>query len=330
MSGQPNNLGRMAAPRRWRRALVLLAAAFGLALAACASIDPPPTPVSLAPAASQHAAGAPPSPERKRLIEAFGGLYNSPATEAFLDGVLAKLAPASDASARPYHVTVLDSPIVNAFALPSGDIFVTRGLLALADDTSEIAAVMAHEIGHITARHAAQRAEFEKTAALFTRVNSQVLAHPKLQDEVEARSKLAIARFSRQQEFEADQIGIKTIARAGYDPFGAAAIPHRPRRVERPSRFGHGRRIGRPPRYDVDASLDARAHRAGGRGSAAIRRAGDRRNRRATRILPPSTASLSATTRRKASCATMSSSIRDWGSPSRRRRASRSITSRPR
>ncbi len=222
MSGQPNNLGRMAAPRRWRRALVLLAAAFGLALAACASIDPPPTPVSLAPAASQHAAGAPPSPERKRLIEAFGGLYNSPATEAFLDGVLAKLAPASDASARPYHVTVLNSPIVNAFALPSGDIFVTRGLLVLADDTSEIAAVMAHEIGHITARHAAQRAEFEKTAALFTRVNSQVLAHYEAQDEVEARSKLAIARFSRQQEFEADQIGIKTIARAGYDPFGAA------------------------------------------------------------------------------------------------------------
>ena len=117
---------------------------------------------------------------------------------------------------------MLNSPIVNAFALPSGDIFVTRGLLALADDTSEIAAVMAHEIGHITAHHAAQRAEFEKTAALFTRVNSQVLAHYEAQDEAEARSKLAIARFSRQQEFEADQIGIKTIARAGYDPYGAA------------------------------------------------------------------------------------------------------------
>jgi len=222
MSGLPDNPGRTSAPRRGRRALVALAAAFGLALAGCASIDPPSTPVSLAPAAAQHITGAPPSPERKRLIEAFGGIYNAPATEAFLDGVLAKLAPASDASARPYHVTLLNSPIVNAFALPSGDIFVTRGVLALADDTSEIAAVMAHEIGHITARHAAQRAEFEKTAALFTHVNSQVLAHYEAQDEAEARSKLAIARFSRQQEFEADQIGIKTIARAGYDPYGAA------------------------------------------------------------------------------------------------------------
>ena len=163
-----------------------------------------------------------PNPERKRLIDAFGGVYSAPATQAYLDGVLMKIAPASGAAGPSYHVTVLNSPIVNAFSLPSGDIFVTRGLLALADDTSEIAAVMAHEIGHITARHAAQRAEFEKTTALFSRVNSQLLAQREAQDEVEARSKLAIARFSREQEFAADQIGIKTIARAGYDPYGAA------------------------------------------------------------------------------------------------------------
>ena len=85
-----------------------------------------------------------------------------------------------------------------------------------------MAAVMAHEIGHITARHAAQRAEFEKTTALFSRVNAQLLAQRQAQDEVEARSKLAIARFSREQEFAADQIGIKIIAHAGYDPYAAA------------------------------------------------------------------------------------------------------------
>jgi predicted Zn-dependent protease len=222
MSREPDHQARAAAPRFGRRAFIALAAAFGLGLAACAAIDPPPAPVSLAQPPVRPSGGAPVSPERKRLIDAFGGVYTAPATEAFLDEVLAKLSPASDASARRYHLTVLNSPIVNAFSLPSGDLFVTRGLLALADDTSEIAAVMAHEIGHITARHAAQRAEFEKTAALFTRVNSQLLAHSEAQDEAEARSKLAIARFSRQQEFEADQIGIKNIARAGYDPYGAA------------------------------------------------------------------------------------------------------------
>jgi predicted Zn-dependent protease len=222
MSGRPNGLGRTPALRRGRRLSTALAAAFAFSLAACASIDPPPAPLSVAPAAAPRAGGAPASPERKRLIDAFGGVYSAPSTETYLNGVLIKLAPASDAGGQPYHVTMLNSPIVNAFALPSGDIFVTRGLLALADDTSEIAAVMAHEIGHITARHAAQRAEFEKTAALFTKVNTQLLAQRQAQDEAEARSKLAIASFSRQQEFEADRIGIKTIARAGYDPYAAA------------------------------------------------------------------------------------------------------------
>ena len=223
MSGQPDNLGRTLASWRGRRVLIALAAGLALGLAACASIDPPPAPAGLVPTpAPRPVSVEKPNPERKRLIDAFGGVYSRPATQAYLDGVLMKIAPPSDSAGTQYRLTVLNSPIVNAFSLPSGDIFVTRGLLALADDTSEIAAVMAHEIGHITARHAAQRAEFEKTTALFSHVNSQLLAQREAQDEVEARSKLAIARFSREQEFAADQIGIKTIAHAGYDAYGAA------------------------------------------------------------------------------------------------------------
>src|SRR5271165_785204 len=208
----------------WRGVFAALAAAALLGLAACAAIDPPPAPANIAPvaAAPRTTGGAPISPERKRLIDAFGGQYYAPATESYLDGVLLKLAPTADASVQPYRVTLLNSPVVNAFALPSGDIFMTRGLLALADDTSEIAAVMAHEIAHVTARHAAQRAEFEKTAALFTRVNAQLLEHAQADDEAQARSKLSIASFSRQQEFEADRIGIKDLGGAGYDPYGAA------------------------------------------------------------------------------------------------------------
>jgi predicted Zn-dependent protease len=223
MSGEPDNLGRRLASWRGRRVLIALMAGLALGLAACASIDPPPAPAGLVPTPTPRPVSAEkPNPERKRLIDAFGGVYSRPATQAYLDGVLMKIAPAPDAAGTQYRLTVLNSPIVNAFSLPSGDIFVTRGLLALADDSAEIAAVMAHEIGHITARHAAQRAEFEKTTALFSRVNSQLLAEREAQDEVEARSKLAIARFSREQEFAADQIGIRTIARAGYDPYGAA------------------------------------------------------------------------------------------------------------
>jgi predicted Zn-dependent protease len=223
MSGQSDNLGRVAASWRDRRVLIALAAGLALTLAACASIDPPPAPASIVPTPEPRPVSVEkPNPERKRLIDAFGGVYSAPATQAYLDGVLVKVGAASGVAAPSYRVTLLNSPVVNAFSLPSGDIFVTRGLLALADDTAEIAAVMAHEIGHIIARHAAQRAEFEKTTALFSHVNSQLLAQREAQDEVEARSKLAIARFSREQEFAADQIGIKVIARAGYDPYGAA------------------------------------------------------------------------------------------------------------
>lgn len=211
------------ARRRFRRLLALAAIAC-LTAAGCASIEQPQRTANLPSAASvaPSVAGTEPNSERKRLVDTFGGEYHDVATEAYLNGVLAKLAPASGAAGEPYRVTLLDSPVVNAFALPSGDIFMTRGLIALADDTSEIAAVMAHEIAHVTARHAAQRAEFERTAALFTRVNAQVLRHAQAEDELEARSKLSIARFSRQQEFEADQIGIRTIAKAGYDPYGAS------------------------------------------------------------------------------------------------------------
>ena len=207
----------------WRRGLTLAAAVLGLGLAGCASVEAPPAPAKMETAPpEQRPAVAPVSPERKRLIDAFGGEYRAPSAETLLNGVLAKLADASDASSQPYRVTLLDSPVVNAFALPSSDIFMTRGLLALADDTSEIAAVMAHEIAHVTARHAAQRAEFAKTAALFARVNAQVLDRSQNSEEVEARSRLSIASFSREQEFQADEIGIKNIARAGYDPYGAA------------------------------------------------------------------------------------------------------------
>ena len=196
-----------------------------LLAAACSTIDVSgvQSSVSSAPAAAPRTTGGTPaSTERTRLVQLFGGEYSAPATERYLDEILARLAPATQTPSETYRVTILNSPIVNAFALPSGDIFVTRGLLALADDSSEIAAVMAHEIAHVTAQHAAKRAEKEKTAQLFARVSTAVLDRPEEGQEQEAKGRLGLAQFSRQQEFEADQIGIKTIGQAGYDPFAAS------------------------------------------------------------------------------------------------------------
>jgi len=208
-----------------RRACVRAVAFACLALAllsGCANVEP-----EMAPAAKIAAAPAPApkpqiDPEKRRLMAAFGGEYVAPGVKTYIDDLLAKLAPASDTPTEPYRVTLLDSPVVNAFALPSGDIFVTRGLLGLASDGAEVAAVMAHEIAHITAHHASQRAELERQGKLFSRVSTQLLARPDEGQEYDARTKLTVARFSRDQEFEADRIGIRTVAKAGYDPYAAS------------------------------------------------------------------------------------------------------------
>lgn len=191
-------------------------------LAGCAALDPFVERRDLgAPAAQSPSEAGPQSPEHTKLVGMFGGEYRAPAAEAHLNDVLARLAKADESPGKAYRVTILNTPAVNAFALPSGNLYVTRGLLALANDTSEVAAVMAHEIAHVTARHASQREEAAKTADLRRRVAGVVQSRER-GEEVQAIERLSLASFSRRQELEADQIGVKMIARAGYDPYGAA------------------------------------------------------------------------------------------------------------
>lgn len=159
--------------------------------------------------------------EHKRLLQAFGGEYKAPQLRAVLDGIVQRLAKASDGQIGSYEITILNSPAVNAFALPNGRLYVTRGLLALANDSAEIASVMAHEIAHVTARHAVERAEMELETALVSQVVADVLKDPSAGAALQAGSKLSLARFSRQQELIADQISVANIAQAGYDPYGA-------------------------------------------------------------------------------------------------------------
>jgi predicted Zn-dependent protease len=160
--------------------------------------------------------------EHLRLLAAFGGEYRAPKARAMLDEVVQRLAKAGEGQIGAYEITILNSPVVNAFALPNGRLYVTRGLLALANDTAEVASVLAHEIAHVTARHAVERAEKEAESALVSQVVSQVLRDPAAGAAMQAGSKLSLARFSRQQELLADQISVRNIARAGYDPYGAS------------------------------------------------------------------------------------------------------------
>jgi len=202
------------------------AIALSLTIAGCATVgnqfDLPVDPPSVPPGAPR-VIGARPQipPQNQKLITMFGGQYRWPKAERTINDILRRLAAASDNPAQVYKVTILNSPAVNAFALPSGDLFVTRGLLALANDSAELAAVMAHEIAHVTLRHAHQRAEAAKTEALRIEVAKKIQS-PSKGDEVKAVGRLNLASFSRAQELEADAIGVQVVSRAGFDPYGAS------------------------------------------------------------------------------------------------------------
>lgn len=160
--------------------------------------------------------------EHEQLVASFGGEYRAPRTQALLEEITRRLVAATDRPEERYRVTILDSPVVNAFALPSGRLYVTRGLIALANDTSELAAVMAHEIAHVTLRHAAARTELEARSALVTRVVSDVLRDQSASARIRDASRYEFASFSRAQELEADAVSVRTLDRAGFDPHGAA------------------------------------------------------------------------------------------------------------
>jgi predicted Zn-dependent protease len=159
--------------------------------------------------------------EHLRILTAYGGAYQSQPLQTMLEQTVDKLVAASDRPDQKYQVTILNSPAVNAFALPDGQLYVTRGLIALANDNSELASVLAHEMAHVIARHADIREDQARQAALVNRVANDLLSDPKLGALALAKSKIALVNFSRAQEFEADSIGVGISARAGFDPYGA-------------------------------------------------------------------------------------------------------------
>ncbi|RUY82739.1 M48 family metalloprotease, partial [Mesorhizobium sp. M7A.F.Ca.CA.001.10.2.1] len=147
--------------------------------------------------------------------------YSDPKLERMVAKVVGSLTVVSANPTQTYRITILNSPNVNAFALPGGYLYITRGLLALANDSAELAAVIAHEMGHVTANHGLQRQQLEAEEGLATKVVSDVLGDSPTAKAALIRGKLRLAQFSRNQELEADAIGIKSIGEAGYDPFAA-------------------------------------------------------------------------------------------------------------
>src|SRR3954447_6946420 len=206
---------------RWSAARLLAAPALALLLGSCSSLERITTPVSLPDTPPKQAEVTPAAREHNRILAAYGGAYQDARLESLITHTVDKLVAASERPSLKYKVTILNSPAINAFALPNGQLYVTRGLLALANDTSELASVLSHEMAHVIARHAAIREDQAKQASLVRDTNSDLLKNPDMGAMALARSKIALATFSRAQELEADGVGVGISQRAGFDPYGA-------------------------------------------------------------------------------------------------------------
>ncbi len=149
------------------------------------------------------------------------GVYEDRALQEYVSGIGMRLARSSQRSELPWSFAVVDSPAVNAFALPGGFIYVTRGLLAHLDDEAELAGVVGHEIGHVTARHAVQAYSRSASANLGLGLLSIFVPDARPYTNLASAGLGALfLKHGRDDELQADRLGAEYAAQAGWDPGG--------------------------------------------------------------------------------------------------------------
>ncbi|MXO60068.1 M48 family metalloprotease [Altererythrobacter salegens] len=215
--------------RRPIRAIILSGAA-SLALAACTTVPGAGVPAG-SPITQQEAAQG--AQYHQQFVAEFGGAETGPQAQ-YVEQVGKNIAVQSGlANAQSaFTVTLLNSSVDNAFAVPGGYVYITRQLVDLMNNEAELAGVMGHEVGHVAARHSARReAQAQQNAILG--VLGQVLAGAVLGDSALGQlgqkiagtaPQLATLSYSRNQELQADQLGVTYLKRAGYDPRAMASV----------------------------------------------------------------------------------------------------------
>jgi len=162
--------------------------------------------------------------ENAELIQMLGGAETGPRA-TYVQAVGRRVGNQSGIAnaGQSLHFTTLNSAVENAFSVPGGYVYVTRQLMALMDDESELAFALGHEVGHIAANHAHAREEYASRNPLgvFGQIIGAIFGSG-VSDVLTARSKLDLLSFSRDQEYQADTLGLRYMIGAGYDPAGAA------------------------------------------------------------------------------------------------------------
>jgi predicted Zn-dependent protease len=189
-----------------------------LALAACATN--PATgkkEISLMSVDQEIQIGQQSDPEIRRQM----GVYENAALQEYVRGIGMRLARVSERPDLPWHFTIVDTPAVNAFAVPGGYIYITRGILPYLDSEAALAGVLGHEVGHVTARHSAQQYTKEAGAGLGLALLSVFV--PEAQPFgglAQQAAGLLFLKYGRDDELQADGLGVRYASRAGWDPHG--------------------------------------------------------------------------------------------------------------
>ena len=155
-----------------------------------------------------------------KVLQAYGK-YDDPALQAYVQRVGDKLAAVSHRPNLVYRFTVVDSTEVNAFALPGGYIYITRGLLAYMNTEAELAGVLGHEIGHVTARHAVRQYTAATAAQLGMTLGGIFvpgMGSNVAQNVMGVLGQAMLSGYGRDHELESDSLGAEYLARTGYDP----------------------------------------------------------------------------------------------------------------
>jgi predicted Zn-dependent protease len=169
------------------------------------------------------------------------GVYEDAALQRYVSNIGMQLARASERPNLPWQFTVVDEPAVNAFALPGGYIYVTRGILAYLHDEEQLAGVLGHEIGHVTARHSAQQYTQQQSAGIgLTLLGIFVPEARPYQGLAETAFGLLFLKHGRDDELQADRLGVQYAAKGGWDPAGVAGMLRTLQRLDAASGSNRG------------------------------------------------------------------------------------------
>lgn len=191
--------------------------------------------------------------EHPKILAQFGGVYDDPDKTGYVADIGSRLAATTETPSLSFTFTLLNSPIVNAFALPGGFVYISRGLMALAGDEAELAGVLGHEIGHVVARHSAQRQSKAMLAQLGVGLLGAVTSSGPMQL-ANAAASLYLRSYSRDQELEADMLGVRYLKRAGYDINAMASFLERMRSNSRLEAQIADRSPDQVDQFDITAS----------------------------------------------------------------------------